>query len=57
MSTIQNTNCPKCGSESFETVKHSWRDGVPPHDDYYECWACDHEWTDADIEAAQGEKV
>jgi DNA-directed RNA polymerase subunit M/transcription elongation factor TFIIS len=55
--TVQNNKCPKCGNESFETVKHSWRDGVPPHDDYYECWACDHEWTDADIEAAQGEQA
>jgi DNA-directed RNA polymerase subunit M/transcription elongation factor TFIIS len=47
--------CPKCGYESFETVKHSWRDGLPPHDDYYVCWSCDHEWTDADIEKAEGE--
>jgi DNA-directed RNA polymerase subunit M/transcription elongation factor TFIIS len=46
---MTNDKCPKCGYEAFETVKHSWRDGLPPHDDYYVCWSCDHEWTDADI--------
>ncbi len=42
-----HTNCPKCGSDSFDTVKWSWRDGLPPHDDHYECLSCDHVWDDA----------
>ena len=36
--------CPKCGNKEYETVKHSWRDGVTPYDTYYVCWSCDHEW-------------
>jgi DNA-directed RNA polymerase subunit M/transcription elongation factor TFIIS len=50
MSNLDNTQCPKCGSESFDTVKHSWREGVTPYPDYYVCCWCDHEWTDADLE-------
>jgi transposase-like protein len=50
---MTNTNCPKCSSESFDTIKHSWRDGLPPHDDYYECLSCEHTWDDADIEKAE----
>lgn len=52
MSNLDNTLCPKCGSDSYDTIKHSWRDGLPPFEDYYECCSCDHEWTDADLEKA-----
>ena len=41
-----NNRCPKCGSDSYDTVKHEWRDGLPPFDDYHECCSCDHEWVD-----------
>lgn len=47
---MENNKCPNCGNEEFETVKHSWREGVTPYPDTYVCWNCDHEWTDKDIE-------
>jgi DNA-directed RNA polymerase subunit M/transcription elongation factor TFIIS len=47
--TIENNACPKCGSTSFDTIRHSWRDGVTPFEDYYECCSCDHSWHADDL--------
>jgi DNA-directed RNA polymerase subunit M/transcription elongation factor TFIIS len=38
--------CPKCESESYDTVKWSWKQGIEPHADYYACCSCYHEWGD-----------
>jgi DNA-directed RNA polymerase subunit M/transcription elongation factor TFIIS len=43
MSETTNT-CPKCGSDSYDTIKHDWRDGVTPFDTYHVCCSCEHEW-------------
>ena len=42
--------CPECGSDSFDTVKHSWREGVTPYADYHICCSCGHEWDDEETE-------
>lgn len=51
--TTTNNTCPKCGSDSYDTVKHGWRDGVTPFDTYHVCCSCDHEWVDPDFEENQ----
>jgi transposase-like protein len=37
--------CPKCNSDSYDTIKYSWRSGVSPFADYYVCCSCNHEWS------------
>jgi transposase-like protein len=38
--------CPKCGSEEYDTVKWSWAQGLQPYEDYYVCCSCNNEWVD-----------
>jgi DNA-directed RNA polymerase subunit M/transcription elongation factor TFIIS len=47
---MTNDKCPKCGSDSFDTLRHSWREGVTPYPDVYICCSCEHEWTMQDLE-------
>ena len=50
---MTNDKCPNCGSDSFDTLRHSWREGVTPYPDVYICCSCEHEWTDDDVEEKQ----
>jgi DNA-directed RNA polymerase subunit M/transcription elongation factor TFIIS len=45
-----NDLCPECGSDSYDTIKHSWREGVTPYPTYYVCCSCGHEWDDEETE-------
>lgn len=49
--------CPKCGSEEYDTIKWSWKQGIEPHADYYACCSCYHEWGDDWVTAPAGEKA
>ena len=42
----QEDTCPKCGSEAYDIIKWSWRQGIEPHGDYNTCCSCYHEWSD-----------
>ena len=42
----QEDTCPKCGSEAYDIIKWSWRQGIEPHGDYNACCSCYHEWSD-----------
>jgi len=47
--------CPECGSDSYDTVKHDWRDGVTPFDTYHVCCSCDHEWIEDEFKRLEKE--
>jgi DNA-directed RNA polymerase subunit M/transcription elongation factor TFIIS len=40
----QEDTCPKCGSEEYDILKWSWKQGVEPYADYNACCSCQHEW-------------
>jgi DNA-directed RNA polymerase subunit M/transcription elongation factor TFIIS len=42
----QEDTCPKCGSEEYDILKWSWKQGVEPYADYNACCSCYHEWGD-----------
>jgi len=53
---MTNTNCPKCGSDSFDTIRWSPKEGVTPYAEYYECCSCNHAWDESDLKEEEDEQ-